>query len=136
MVFKAVPPASLIDRESTMVERDDDYHLFVDQKRFLHEIEQSIRSANREIIHARLPELNRESILAFATAIGRLRARYLEAAFHLGVNEAGDAPDLPSVAEVKIRREMYEEARAAFEALIEGIEKGYIDVVELKRRDP
>lgn len=117
-----------------MVDRDDDFHLFVSQKHFLREIEQRIRQGNRELIQARLPELSREAILNFATAIGRLRARYLEAAFNLGINEAGDSPDQPAVAEVRTRREMYEEARGAFEALMEAIEKGYIDVSELKKK--
>lgn len=117
-----------------MVDRDDDFHLFMNQKHFLAEIEQKIRQTNREIIQTRLPHLSRESILQFATAIGRLRARYLKVAFDLGINEAGDAPDQPAVTEVRIRREMYEEARNAFEALIEAIEKGYIDVSDLKKK--
>ena len=111
-----------------MVEMQDDYQQFMEHKRFLGEIEQGIRFANREIIHRRIDSLNKDTILGFAVAVGRLRARYLEAAFKLGVNEHGDPPDLAEINELKTRREMFEEAKNAFEALREAIEKGYVDI--------
>lgn len=111
-----------------MTEGRDDYHDLMEQKRFLGEIEQGMRFANREIIHKRIPTLNKDSILSFAVAVGRLRARYLEAAFKLGVNEHGDPPDQKEIAELRLRREMFDEARDAFEALRDAIEKGYVDV--------
>ena len=94
----------------------------------LPEIEQGIRLANREILNSRITELNRDSILAFAVTVGRLRARYLEAAFKLGVSESGDPPDRTEIAELKTRREMFEEARDAFEALSVAIERGYVNL--------
>jgi len=114
-----------------MAESQDDYRQLIQQKRFLGEIEQGIRAANRQLIHQRVPSLDRDSILNFAVAVGRLRARYLEAAFKLGVNEHGDPPDQAEINELRIRREMFEEARSAFEALREAIEKGYLDVDDL-----
>lgn len=111
-----------------MAETQDEYQQLIEQKRFLGEVEQGIRFANREIIHQRIPSLSKDTILSFAVAAGRLRARYLEAAFKLGVNEDGDPPDQAEINELKNRREMYLEAREAFEALREAIEKGYIDV--------
>jgi len=115
-----------------MTEPNDDYRQLMEQKRFLGEIEQGIRQANRQIIHQRIPSLNKDAIMAFALAIGRLRARYLEAAFHLGVADDGDPPNRAEIHELKTRREMFEEARHAFEALREAIEKGYVDVEGLK----
>ena len=106
----------------------DDYQHLMEQKRFLGEIEQGIRFANREIIHTRIPELNKDAILSFAVAVGRLRARYLEEAFKIGVNEHGDAPEQSQIDEIRRRREMFEEARTAFEALRYAIERGYVDV--------
>ena len=111
-----------------MVKHQDDFHDLIEEKRFLAEIEQGIRFANREIIHQRIPSLTTQHILSFAVAVGRLRARYLEAAFKLGVHDSGEAPDKAEVEELRLRREMFEEARDAFEALREAIHKGYVDV--------
>ena len=113
----------------------DDYQHLMAHKRFLGEVEQGIRFANREIIHDRIPELNKDTILAFAVAVGRLRARYLEEAFKIGVNEHGDAPEPEKIAEIRLRREMFEEARSAFEALRYAIERGYVDVEGLTADD-
>lgn len=96
--------------------------------RFLSEVEQDIRTANTKIIHERIPALSREAIHAFAVTVGRLRARYLEAAFKLGIDEHGDPPDEQQVNELRRRRQMFEEARAAFDALQHAIGRGYIDV--------
>lgn len=97
-------------------------------QRFLAEVEQGVRMANREVIHERIPGLTKETFLALAVSVGRLRARHLAAAFALAVNEHGDPPDQAEIADLRNRREMYEEARAAFDSLREAIEKGYIGV--------
>lgn len=117
-----------------MTDGRDDYEELLSEKRFLNEIEQGIRAANTKIIHERIPTLSKETIHAFAVAVGRLRARYLEAAFKLGVNEQGDPPKDAVVTELRLRREMFEEARAAFEALRDAILKGYVDVEGLSRK--
>lgn len=111
-----------------MNEAHDDYQKLIKQKHFLGEVEQGIRFANREIIHKHIPSINKDNFLAFAVAVGRLRAHYLEAAFKLGKNENGALPDHAEISELKNRREMYLEAREAFEALRDAIEKGYVDV--------
>lgn len=106
----------------------DDYKDMMAQKRFLNEIEQGIRLANREIIHTRITEITKDKVLAFSIAVARLRAQYLEAAFRIGGAEHGDPPDHKEIQALKTHREMYEEARAAFEALRYAIEQGYVDV--------
>ncbi len=106
----------------------DEYKELLKHKRFLGEVEQGIRFANSELIHQKIPTLNKDTILAFAVAVGRLRASYLEAAFKLGLDETGEMPQPEIVEELKRRRKLYEEARMAFEALREAIEKGYVDV--------
>jgi len=55
-----------------MNDSGDDYRDLLNQKRFLSEIELGIRDANRELIHTRIPELNKDKILDFAVAVGRL----------------------------------------------------------------
>lgn len=131
---KSAAPCQL-DGNAVMSEPHDDYRHLMDQKRFLGEIEQGIRLANRQIIHQRIPSLNKETVLAFALAIGRLRARYLEAAFQLGVADDGDPPNRAEIQELKTRREMFEEARHAFEALRDAIERGYVDIEGLQSGD-
>jgi len=111
-----------------MAEGQDDYQIFMEHKRFFGKIEQGIRVANREIIHQRIESMNKDTILGFAVAVGRLRARYLQAAFKLGVDEHGNPPDIKQINELKMAREMFEEAKNAFEALREAVEKGYVDI--------
>jgi hypothetical protein len=104
---------------------DDD---LAKQRRFLLEVEQGVRMANREIIHQRIPELSTENILPFAVSVARLRARYLEAAFNFSEKEHGDPLDDPEIETLRHTREMYEEARDAFEALRHAIDRGYVDL--------
>lgn len=106
----------------------DDYKKMMNQKRFLNEIEQGIRIANREIIHAHISALDKDTVLAFAVAIARLRARYLEAAFRAAGSDKGQPLDQSQVTQLRTHREAYEEARTAFEALRYAIEQGYVDV--------
>tara|TARA_B100000315_G_C14366126_1_gene490736 strand:- start:68 stop:391 length:324 start_codon:yes stop_codon:yes gene_type:complete len=98
------------------------------QQRFLMEAEQSIRVANREVISTHIPPLTTENILPFAISVARLRARYLDAAFKFSEKEHGDALDEPEVTALRHHRDMYEEARDAFEALRTAIERGYVDL--------
>lgn len=106
----------------------DDYKKMMHQKRFLNEIEQGIRIANREIIHSQIPALNKDTVLAFAVAIARLRSRYLEAAFRAAETDKGEPLDQSEVTQLRTHRESYEEAKLAFEALRYAIEQGYVDV--------
>ena len=106
----------------------DDYKKMMNQKRFLNEIEQGIRIANREIIHAHISALDKDTVLAFAVAIARLRARYLEAAFRAAGSDKGQPLDQSQVTQLRNHREAYEETRTAFEALRYAIEQGYVDV--------
>ena len=98
-------------------------------KHFLNELDLGIRAANQEIIHGRIPDLDREKALIFATMVARLRADYLDAAFKhctLGTNVA-----FANVEDLRNKRETYEEARDAFQALRHAIECGYIDIAQI-----
>lgn len=105
-----------------------DYKDLLKQKHFLGEVEQAIRFANTELIHKQIPILNKDTILAFAVQVGKLRANYLEAAFKVGLKESPEAPDDDVINDIKRKRELFEEARQAFEALRDAIEKGYVDI--------
>lgn len=106
----------------------EDYKKLMHQKRFLNEIEQGIRVANREIIHAHIKDLNKDTVLSFAVAIARLRARYLDAAFRAASTDKGQPLDQSQVTQLRTHREAYDEAKKAFEALRYAIEQGYVDV--------
>ena len=108
----------------------DEYKNLMHQKRFLNEIEQGIRIANREIIHKRVKPVDKDSVLAFAVTIARLRARYLEAAFQAAEQDHGEPLNQDQITQLRIHREAYEEGKTAFEALRYAIEQGYLDVEE------
>jgi hypothetical protein len=111
-----------------MADSRDDYQKLMEQKRFMGELEQGIRFANRELIHGLIPTLTKDMFLSFAVSVGRLRAEYLHAAFVIAVQDSGKTPPEGQIHDLRTRREMFEEARAAFEALRDSIEKGYVDV--------
>ncbi|MEG3617361.1 hypothetical protein V5T82_02730 [Magnetovibrio sp. PR-2] len=111
-------------------EHTDDYRKLMNQKRFLNDIEQGIRIANREIIDKRIPVVTRDSVLTFAVTIARTRARYLEAAFRASDTDKGEPLDESEVKQLRMHREAYEESRAAFDALRYAIEQGYVAVEE------
>jgi len=112
----------------------DDIKQLLEQKRFLDEIEQGIRIANREIIHNRIPKLTKKNILSFAVGVGRLRAKYLEEAMKLG--EADDKDDVTEevINKISLLRKQYEEARHGFDDLRWAIERGYVDVEGIGRK--
>jgi hypothetical protein len=108
----------MFDQESAQIRQ---------QQKFLHDVESGIRDANRRLIHAKIPNLNRQSFVAFATAVAALRAEYLEAALALA-NAQGDEAKGMVLRTLRTRREAFEEARDAFAALERAIERGYVDM--------
>lgn len=103
----------MFDEESTRIRK---------QQKFLQDVEHAISDANRQIIHAQIPRLDRASFVTFATRVAELRADYLKAAMGVATSGSGDFIDL------RDRRERYEEAKAAFAALERSIERGYVDI--------
>ena len=96
---------------------------------FLNELDLGIRAANQEIIHERIPDLDRDKAFVFATMVARLRADYLDAAFkHCS---PGAQSNLEDIEELRAKRLTYEEAREAFQALRHAIEVGYIDIAQM-----
>ena len=99
---------------------------------FLNELDMGIRAANQEIIHERIPDLDREKAFVFATMVARLRADYLDAAFKHCTPGAEPGPQ--DIEDLRAKRLTYEEARDAFQALRHAIEVGYIDIAQLDSR--
>lgn len=107
-----------------MHQHTDDTALLRRQRTFVDEIERSIRAANREILHERIPELGQQSFVRMAHHVAHLRASYLEAA----LATEGDPGAAGWAKRLREHREAYEEAREAFEALQRAIERGYVDI--------
>lgn len=97
---------------------------------FLKEVEQAIQVANREILSQRLPPITKENILPLAISVARLRGQYLAEAFRIAEDGAGEAPGEAEIDSLKRHREMYAEAREAFDALIHVIDRGYVELGE------
>jgi len=106
-----------------MVDHDE-----IKSQHFLKEIEQAIQVANREILSQRLPPITKKNILPLAISVARLRGQYLAEAFKIAESDAGQSPTEEEINTLKKNREMYEEARRAFEALTHVIERGYVEL--------
>jgi hypothetical protein len=102
---------------------DEESHQIRNQQKFLQDVEHAIRDINRTVIHAKIPALTRETFVAFAAFVAKLRADYLHAA--LQTAHGGGAASLDELTQ---RRLAFEEARAAFAALERAIERGYVDI--------
>lgn len=106
--------------------RDMNSHDLAAQRQFLEQLELSIAVANREVIHQQISNLDKETFQQLAVMVAKFRANYLEAAIKLA-NSPGSC-DGDCLAELKRKRELYDEGRAAFEALERAIERGYVDI--------
>ena len=113
-----------------MVEHRDDYLRLVMHKQFLDEVEKGIRIANREIINAHIQTMDSDMFLAFAVAVGRLRARYLESSLKLFLDHGDNWPAEGAISGLRQERERYEECLHAFDALHPAIERGYVDLTD------
>lgn len=93
---------------------------------FMERIELAVFTANREVIHARIPQLTQSSFLKFATRVAELRAEYL--AQSLALATSSGRPNAQAIAELRAVREAYEELLHAFDAMQRAIERGYADI--------
>ena len=98
------------------------------QQQFLGRAEMLISKANREIIAPMIPEVNEDTVINFARAVAHLRGRYLQAAFNISNVTEGEAPSDAEITNLHKYRDIYEEARKAFEELTHAIERGYIQI--------
>ena len=98
-----------------------------EQLHFMKEIESAIMVANREVIHQHIPPLSKDSVLGFAVSVSRVRAEYLKAVLVESHKREGGFSETAAKA-LKVKREQYEEAVQAFEALKHAIEMGYVEL--------
>jgi len=106
--------------------RDIDPKELQAQRQFMEKLEMAVAVANREVIHNLIPNLSPETFQQLAVMVARFRAAYLDAAIKLSANSGSIDPS--RLEDLKHKRELYEEGRAAFEALERAIERGYVDM--------
>jgi hypothetical protein len=95
------------------------------QHQFLEQMQMAVALSNREVIHRQIPNLTPETFQQLAVMVARFRANYLDAAMRLA--NANDPCDSHCLADLKHKRELFDEGCAAFEALERAIERGYVD---------
>ncbi len=99
---------------------DDD---LIRHRRFVAEIQQAIRHANREVLHPVMDPLTENRVISVAVEVAIRRGAYMKATLNLG-EDSGK----PSGEELRALRLSYEESRDAFAELMTTIERGYIDL--------
>ena len=98
------------------------------QQQFLRKAEMLISQANREIIGPLIPDITEARVINFARAVAHLRGRYLQAAFNITNVADGQAPSDAEITNLRKYRDIYEEAKKAYEELTHAIERGYIHI--------
>lgn len=93
---------------------------------FLEQIEVAVFTANREIIHRAIPDLDRDRFVHFAVSVAEARAAYAKLALDLTKN--GQVPAKADLERLKAARETYEELLHAFEATNRLIKRGYSSI--------
>ncbi len=94
------------------------------QKQFTDQIDHIVHDTNREVIHAVIPKLDRETFAKMAHGVATLRVKYIAAAVQLSTQPFSSE----QAAQLKFHRENFEESRSAFDAVKRAIIRGYIDL--------
>lgn len=93
------------------------------------QVDQQLRSVNREILNPLFPDFNAAELEPAIALVARTRGAYLKAFFDLAKASPGSAlPDEAQRKELAALRKTYEELVAGFRALELAIERDYLDV--------
>ena len=106
----------------------DNFKGEVGRNRLDQEVEQAIYEANVHTIGAVAGDVDKGSFIRAAVTVSRLRAAYLKNVLAVEVADDGQVPDDAAIAELKRRREAYEEALQGFGALRHALKRGYIQL--------
>jgi hypothetical protein len=94
-----------------------------DQKRFIDEIERTIAASNQEVIQKEIPTMTRDTFMALAIHISKIRADYLKVSIDFIKKHE---PTQTEINHIQLKRHNYEESKKAFEDLRDAVLKGYI----------
>jgi hypothetical protein len=105
----------------------DDSSKLRQQRVLFDQVDQAISETNREVIHGLIPKIDKAVFLKMAKGVAQLRVKYIAAGIQLAQNDTLKEPQLQ---QLKLLREQFEEARAAFDAVKRAVSRGYIDIGE------
>lgn len=111
-----------------MVQHDLDAD--VHKNRLLQEIDAAITEANRVNIKAITGSVTQDQVLRVAVTVSGLRAKYLHEVLRLAQKGGRLEDHSTAIAELRDMRVAYEEAVAAFDALRQAMDRGYIEFDE------
>ncbi len=100
----------------------------IDNNRLLLELEKYRREINRDIINPQIPELQLEDLKPLLTLVAHARAAYLRELLDIAQVTTERLPGQQQIAELRRRRETYDELVAATNALETVIQRDYLDV--------
>lgn len=92
------------------------------------ELDRALSLINREVMNPILPELTVNDIKPIMQMVAHARAEYLKELCDVSEKNQGETPSLEHVKRLRLKREIFEELVAAYQALDTAIERGYIDV--------
>ena len=98
------------------------------KSRLLLELENSIRTANKEIINPEIPDLNLEAVRPVNEMVARARANYLKLLFEVTKECGTGIPEPKQIIKLANGRKTYEELVQASKALDTAIERGYLNI--------
>ena len=99
-------------------------------RRLHHELEQTIRAVNHELISASTGTITRSAFTSVARMVAGLRGRYLQRVLRLGDAAQQDQIETDAALELKPLREAYTEAVEGFAALEHALQRGYISLAD------
>ena len=99
-------------------------------RRLHHELEQTIRAVNHELISASTGTITRNAFTSVARMVACLRGRYLQCVLSLGHASHQERIGTDAALELKPLREAYSEAVEGFAALEHALQRGYISLAD------
>ncbi len=99
-------------------------------RRLHHELEQTIRAVNHELISASTGTITRGAFTSVARMVACLRGRYLQTVLNLGSTSHKGRIGTDAALELKPLREAYTEAVEGFAALEHALQRGFISLAD------
>lgn len=99
-----------------------------DNNRLLLELEKYRRDINRELINSQLPELALVDLKPVLSMVAHARADYIKTLLSLPERHADGKASEASIAELRRRRETFQELVDAMNALESVVARDYLDV--------
>jgi len=99
-------------------------------RRLHHELEQTIRAVNHELISVSTGTITRNAFTNVARMVACLRGRYLQCVLTLGESSREGQVGTDAALELKPLREAYMEAAEGFAALEHALQRGYISLAD------